>query len=358
MKRIILIGFLSFFGITAQAAFLDSGSTARSTALGGAYSVMGEDSGLVFHNPAALANVRKADVVMDYSRLSVGMSDSSEISRHVVSGALPLKHAGTIALGWASFDMDELYNERVLAASYGQRWGNLSWGGTVKQLHVAYEPPNQVVDDYGNIQSGTPDLFQRYGTGKTAYSSDMGVIIDINAYHRVGVTIQDLNEPNIALSDDDTDRVSRTARVAWAYRPRPQLQWALAGETRDALAGQRDWIGTGAVEKKWMGGSLDPTALRASFTCGSRAQRRLALGGTYGLGSLSFDYTFVMPLGGLAIGQTAGDHRFSVRYTFGGSAPVKPVVASVPEAVSLKQEEPASYEIDEIEIVVAAQPQN
>ena len=315
---------------SALAAFLDSGATARAVALGGSYVAIADDAATLTMNMAGLASVHQPEVVADYSRLSMGLTDGSKIAQSYVGGAAPLSLGGTVGLGWKQLNVDSLYTERVLSLGYGRWWTpRLAVGAGIKQLHVSYSPDNQVVDDFGTIQPGTPDLFSN-GTDRTAYSADFGMLYKWKEKSLLALAMQDINEPNIALSGSDRDAVARTLRMGWASEVRPQVKMAIGMQTRKALANQRDWIWTGGAEKYWAETTTGRFGIRGSLSAGSREYRRCATGASYGFGPLQLDYTFSMGLSGITWGDSAGDHRFSMSYRFG--APAKQNLVSIPES--------------------------
>ncbi len=303
---------------SALAAFLDTGATARIAALGGTFVAMADDASALMGNPAGLACVSRPEIITDYSRLYAGLSDDSQISHYYVGGAMPLAMGGALAVGWKQLDFAGLYTERTVSMGYG-RWWTPRWafGASLKQLQLAYSPENQMVDDYGNVQAGTPDLFAENGKNKTAYSADVGVLHKWSDRTILGVTVQDINEPNVALSSNDYDIVARTLRAGIASEVRPHLRLALGAYTRQALAHTRDWMWTGGFEHMWLDNEANGFGLRASFAAGSREYKRGAFGASYSIGAMRFDYSFSMTFTGITLGDTAGDHRFSVSYRFG-----------------------------------------
>ena len=321
-----------------EAAFLDKGATARSAALGGSYVALADDSGALGINPAGLGSDQRAEIMTDYSRLTTGLSDGSQIAQSYLGGAYPLSIGGTLAGSWKQLDFDGLYRERVIAVGYGRWWtSRFAFGAAVKQLHLSYNPPDTWVDDFGNIQSGAPDLFAKYGTSRSAYSADIGALYKASTHTTLALAIQDINEPNVALSDSDRDIVARTIRMGIAYEPQPDLHWAMSLHTRESLEDQRDWIWTGGAEKYWMENPAGQLGCRGSIALGSRQFRQGAVGLSYGIGALRFDYAYSINFSGMTFGSTTGDHRVSANYRFGKSN--QPVVV-------LKKQDTRHVEVD------------
>src|SRR5262249_40105156 len=147
----------------------------------------------------------------EYSRFYSGLSDGSNIGQYFLAHSYPLKREGTLSMAWKQLSLDNLYTERTLSLGYG-RWITSHWaaGGAFKQLYHSYGSPSIVVDDSGNVQSGTPAIFAQNGTSQSAFSADVGLLYRLNSRMLLGFSVQDINSPDIALSSSDEDRVPRT----------------------------------------------------------------------------------------------------------------------------------------------------
>jgi hypothetical protein len=334
---------LPFAMPSAYAAFEDKGTGARGTALGDTYVAMGDDVLSLAYNPAALARVHGREVTSEYAKLFTGLSDNSNLAQSYLAYGQPIKWGGTMAFSYKQFGLDNLYTERTLSLGYGE-WltSDIAIGGALKQLYHSFGVPNMVVDNNGNVQSGTPNFFAQNGNSQTAYSSDLGMLYRWTEQHTLGISILDVNEPNIALSPADHEIVPRTIRMALSYERNRHLNLAGALQTRQSLSNQNDLIATGAAERTWDMDDGDRVAVRGSLADGSREFRQLAIGAGYQLGKLQFDYAFVFNLGGVTIGDTSGTHRFSITYRFG---PVNyPAKTKAPAKPKAPQAMPEGYE--------------
>jgi hypothetical protein len=300
------------------AAFENTGTGARGAALGDNYAAMGDDVHSLMYNPAALARVQQKEISTEYSRLYTGLSDGSNLSQSFLGYGQPISWGGTVAIGWKQFSLDQLYRERTLSLGYGE-WltENIAIGGAVKQLYHSFGVPNMIVDNNGNVQSGTPNFFAQNGNSNTAYSADLGALYKWSGRSTLGVSIQDVNEPNIALNPADHEIVPRTIRVANSYEADRHLTMGLGMTREQNLTSQTDTIWTGSAEKMWRLVAGDEVTIRGSVATGSREFQQAALGAGYLLNQFQIDYAFVFNLTGITPGSTAGTHRFSVTYRFG-----------------------------------------
>jgi len=304
------------------AAFLDNGATARTAALGGSYVAVADDAAALTMNPAGLSLLARPETVADYNRPYAGLTDGSVISQFYLGSAVPLSIGGAVAVGWKELSFAGLYKERTLSVGYG-RWltSRLAAGFCIKQLHHSFNAAQENVDDFGNVQAGTPDFFAQNGTSQNAYSADLGLLLKLSRRARLGVSAQDVNEPNIALSPDDRDLVARTLRAGLAAESESGLTTALGLETRKALADARDWVGSVGIERWFKETASGQFGLRGSAAAGSRQTRMLETGAGVRINGLELDYAFALNMSGITVGDTYGTHRFSIAYRFGQAPP-------------------------------------
>jgi hypothetical protein len=332
--RMIFCFLFVLSAIPAFAAFENTGTGARATALGDTYVALGDDTGSLFYNPASLARLRQKEMATEYSRLFAGLSDNSNVSQYALEFGVPLKSAGTVAFGWKQLSLTDLYSERTLSLGYGQ-WlmRRLAAGIALKQLYHSYDTPSTVVDDNGNIRSGTPSLFSQNGASKAAISLDLGLLYRLSDRQWLGFSIQDANQPNVALDSSDPDVVPRTVRLGWAYQSAKKLSLTTALTTRQCPCDQRDYTMTAGVEKWWSFFRTGDFALRGSLALGTAEFRQYAMGFGYRFNMLEIDYAFVFNLSGITLGDTAGTHRFSVAYRFGA----EPAPAMTPTGIPIEE---------------------
>jgi LysM repeat protein len=305
-------------GMPVRAAFENTGTGARPVAMGGTYVVVGDDVQSLEVNPAGLAKMDQKEVTSEYSKLYSGLSDQSNISQYFFGYGQRIKYGGTVALGWKQLSLDSLYTERAVSLGYGE-WINtrVALGVALKQLYHSFAIPNTIVDNSGNIRSGTPDFFQKYGNSNTAYSADLGIIGRITDRHTLGISIQDVNEPNIALSNEYRRIVPRTTNVGLSYKVSSDFLLAGALTMRQTLSNQTDYTWTGAAEKWWQTQTNGSVGLRGSIASGSREFRQIAFGPAYHVHGFELDYTVLFNLSGISFNDTSGTHRFSLTYRFG-----------------------------------------
>jgi hypothetical protein len=96
-KRGLFAGFflatLAVFPPFASADFDDLGMGARAQGMGNAFTGLADDSRAIYYNPAGLAWQTRSQVSADYSRLLMGLDDSSSLSLGFLSYVHPLYKA-------------------------------------------------------------------------------------------------------------------------------------------------------------------------------------------------------------------------------------------------------------------------
>lgn len=347
IKRLLIgLSLFGFFAAPTWAAFEDTGTGARASALAGGYVAAADDTLSLLYNPAGLANVNRKEVASEYAKLFAGLTDGSNISQTFLAYSQPLRWGGTASVGWKQFSLDNLYSERTLSLGYGE-WitSRVAGGFALKQLHHEFSSPNIVVDDAGNIQAGQPSFFAKYGNSQTAYSADLGFLIKPADRYTVGVAIQDFNEPNVAVNPADHEVVNKTVRLGVAYDAPKDLKVMAGVVSHKSLSDGPDTTWTGAGEKWWGKQAEGAFALRGSLSAGSRDFKQFGLGASYRLTQLQVDYAFLFNIGGLGIGDTEGTHRFSLSYRFG---PDRSELGQAPKTKKTPKQVSRDAEIEEL----------
>lgn len=307
---------LTLLAVPSFAAFDDLGTGARATGLGGAYTALGDETLSLFYNPAGLARLQQAEVATEYSRLYTGLSDNSKLGQYVLGGSIPLG-PGSLSAGWKQLNLTDLYQERTVSVGYGRWFGpRIAFGAALKQLHHSYTAPTTTVDDNGNIVQGTPSLFRDEGTAKAALSGDAGLLYRLGRYQWLGFSVRNVNQPNVALDSNDTDRVRRAWNFGWAFQNTRRLSIAAEVESQECDCGPDDRSLTGALEKGWELQRNSTVFVRGAYTMGTRDLRQVSSGFGIRSGGLELHYAFVFGITGVAIGNTMGSHRFSASYRF------------------------------------------
>jgi hypothetical protein len=314
----IYYSLFTLFAVPVFGAFEDVGTGARATALGGAYTALGDDTWSLLYNPAGLARLKQVEIATEYSQLYTGLTDGSNIHQYFVGLGIPLKSSGTIALGWKELGFSGLYSEQTMSLSYS-RWIESHWaaGATLKYLRHSFEAPDTNVDDNGNIHAGTPSLFAQNGNARANVSMDLGLLYKLSLRQYWGISVQDVNQPNMALDAADTDRVVRVWRAGWAYLNSKRLSVTTDIDVSRCPCSSWDYAAMGGIEKWWGPAGVGEFAARGAMTVGNSNFQKVSMGFGYRWKEIAVDYAFVLNLTGIDAGATSGTHRFSIAYRFG-----------------------------------------
>ncbi|MBI5246491.1 MAG: conjugal transfer protein TraF [Elusimicrobia bacterium] len=305
----------------ALAAYEDVGVGARVSGLGHAYTAVADDVYSMYYNPAGLATLDRPEFGTTYSRLLTGLSDGSNVQNSFLGYAHPIDggRRGTAGAAWNNFGVGGLYSENQLMFSYGHSLfartvpDRYYLGGTLKYMNRSIGGTSAAANGISNtgVATGTPDPGLQ-NTSKMNIDADLGFLWRIRPRWTAGVMIQHLMEPNIGFSE--SDKLGRNIKLGGAYKTPFST---LTGDVRfqSAPDGSTDKILAVAAEK-WL-----PTLLhgmfgvRGSLSMGSRDFRQVAIGLSYKINRMQFDYGFALPIGGL--NSTSGSHRLGLTMRFG-----------------------------------------
>lgn len=307
----------------ALAAFDEVGVGARTTGLGNAFTAVADDVYAVHYNPAGLATLARPELATTYSKLLTGLSDNSNLQNSFIAYAHPLKggRQGTIGSAWNYLTLDSLYKENSLYFSYGrglfaQALPSKLYGGvSLKYLGRSLGNVGAASSAIGptGIATGTPDPVLQ-NASRSTMDADLGFLYRVKPRWTAGIMFQHLLEPNVAFSSADTDKLGRNVKLGGSYKT-PFSTLATEVGFLAAPDGGTDKSVSFAAEK-WLPTLVHGTfGVRGALSVGDRSLRQLAMGLSYKIFRMQFDYGFVLPLGG--IDGTAGTHRLGLTYRLG-----------------------------------------
>jgi len=315
----LLVGLIVLGGSLARpvmASFEALPVGARAAGMADAYTMAADDNLSLYYNPAGLAHIRRPEVGSYYSRLVMGLTDNSEVSRSYLGFAHPLKNnLGVVGASYINVGLPGLYNEQTYGLSYAKGLTRrLNVGATAKMLRRSFGvdayTENAINVDTGEQLGGRDPLFSA-GTAKSAVSFDLGAQWRLNRLYALGVAVRNFNQPNMAIGAD-SDRAPSIYTVGagrWTKTSSLSMEvlsqnFAGGRDSRVSLGGER-WF------KKGIG-------VRAGAALGTRAYGNLAAGASYRMDGFQFDYAINFPLSGL---DTTGSHMVSLTFRFGKPAP-------------------------------------
>ena len=281
--------------------------------MGNAFAAVADDVYAAYYNPSGLVHLRRGELTAYYAKLYAGLTDNSSISRSYIAYAHPLRKKGTIAVSYLQLSLAGLYSEDTIGISYahsvGDRW-NL--GTTAKYLKKAFGSDdytqNAINADTG-ASLGAPDpVFAQNGTSKSAMAFDLGAQYRLTRIYALGFTIMNINAPNMALADGETDKVNSIYKCGLARRTKTSsvdaevsMRKFTTDEFRMNIGGER-WLQSGL-------------GFRGGLGFGQRQYQLTTMGMSYRFGNLEFGYALIYPLTGVS--GTFGTHQISMTFRLG-----------------------------------------
>ncbi len=296
------------------ASFEELPTGARAAGLGNAFTAIADDAYSMYYNPAGLVQLNRSEFTAYYAKLFSGLSDGSSIGRSFMGYAHPLKkHHATLGLSYLSLSLADLYSESTIGLSYAQAVGS-KWnlGTTLKFLKKTFGSDtytqNAINVDTGAQLGGADPLFAQNGSSKSGTSFDFGGQYRINKIYGAGFTILNINNPNMALSTSDNDRVATVYKGGLARRTKTSaidvelsMRKFTSEEFRMNMGGER-WFRSGI-------------GLRAGIGFGQRQYQVTSMGFSYRWQNLELAYALIYPLTGVK--GTFGTNQVSMTFRFG-----------------------------------------
>jgi len=319
-----------------RADYDDTGAGALAIAMGNSFTALSDDVFGMYYNPAGLGFIQTSQIGTDLGELYVGLGDNSTMmsgfsgmvlpiikvkeielpssgsSVDVSTGVLTLpglggssspqkkittyRHLGTFGVGMKYFSLVNYYQEAAYYLSYGRPVSNKwAWGISAKMLQEKY-----ILDDYMKL---SPVFNYGNKDSISAVSVDAGLLYNISPRFFAGVSVLDLNQPNLGLEFQDL--LPCTVRTGLAWRDKG-VAWALDAVYRDNL-----WYYSTGFEKF----VCDIFAARMGVAYGGNDSFNISMGFGLNLSRVELDYAFQYPI--IGITNTSGTHRISLVFRFG-----------------------------------------
>jgi len=309
-----------------RAAFQDVGAGARAPGMGDAFTALADDVYAIHYNPAGLALLERPELGASYTRLLLGLTDSSDLSVTFLGYAHPLLNGreGVVGASWEQFTLDQsLYQEQAATLAYGRKLftelgpGTLYGGLGVKRLARSFGFQPEASDAMnGASATGRPDPVLNGSNRVGAFDADAGLLYQLGDHYRLGLSLIHFPQPNVAFSPDDSDKLPLTTRLGLNYGSALSNLGAQY-ETLRSPIGTRDHSLALAAERWFLRLFVGDFGFRAALNVGNRSYRQVSTGLSYRTQRVEVDYGFAMPIG--SISSTAGTHRLSLSIRFGAA---------------------------------------
>lgn len=325
MIKLALAGALLVFAAPAFAAFEDLGAGARGPGMGNAFVPIADDVYTIHYNAAGLGTLERPQLGTSYSSLYPGIRDGAALSASWLGYVHPLKEGrrGTLGASWSSFALSgSLYREDALSIGYGKRAGSflggeLYLGAVGKYLRTSLgsvAEASNAVPNFSPTGTGQADPLLSGRRSRGTFSGDVGLLQGYGRHYVVGLTLTNVNQPDVSLSGTGASKLPMGAKLGLAYR---SLISNLAAQvdTQEGPTGKRDIWYTAAAERWFAKLFTGDFGARGGLTLGSREVKQLSLGLSYRSRRFRADYAMALPIGGVS--TTFGSHRVGLNFRFG-----------------------------------------
>ena len=308
-----------------EAAIEEVGASARAVGLGGAFTALADDANAIYYNPAGLMQLSKKEISASYGLLNSGLNDGSQMNNSYVAYAHPLHYSiGSLGLAWQQFVSDPIIKEQSVHFGYGRRLlQGQSIGVGVKYLRREMTAPAGQTNSNGFVDRSLIDPVFAGGNSRANFAFDFGLLMHPWKKYALGILIQNINQPNMAIANNGEDKLLRAVKSGLAYQtPNFNMIGELdmvpksgksGNRLRLTLAGEQWWL-----SNKWTRADL---GARGGFSLGSDQSAQMSMGLSYRMQKLQIDYGFLMPLKGISYGNQKGSHRINIAFRFGNIAP-------------------------------------
>ncbi len=314
------------FSLSAYAAFEDLGFGARAPGMGDAVTGVADDISAVYYNPAGLSSLERPKMLTSYALFYTGLSDGSNLGLSAIALAVPIANGrnGTLGVAWQQFSLSGVYYEQTGQVSWGYRfpkntkYEKFSIGGTVKYLNHGFTRLPETYDAVNDqiMQNGETDPVLAGLNSSSAIDADVGALYRLTRRWTLGAAVLNAMQTDVAFGASDKDRIPVKARLGASYK---SLWMVLAADARlqKTPDGKMDKQFIFAAEKIFPSLDKGDIGVRGSLGAGDREFKQAALGLSYKIARIQFDYGFSLPIG--TVKETSGNHKLALTYHFGAA---------------------------------------
>lgn len=284
---------------TSFAAFEDAGFGPRDIAMGGAFTAVVDDPGVLAYNPASLGQASSLEASMAYLRqfhIPSGESDRDSARAGIV---VPLRQE--ILNGGLGFDMryDRRTNvggDRAIGVMYGTRGLRETEGGGV---------------DFGGGLKLLSSAFDSGGGSGNHLAIDMGTLYRFSDRYAFGASLLNFGSPKFK-----SDRAPLTLKIGAAEQVRGVIFAADLTKRESSQSGNGQHTMALGFERWWATARAGQYALRSGMSLGEGTRMW-----SWGLGwraqGARVDYSMTVPM----TGTTRFGHGLSLSVRFGRADP-------------------------------------
>lgn len=283
----------------ARAAFEDAGFGPRDVAMGGAFTAVADDPGVMAYNPASLGQASAIETTVAYLRqfhIPSGESDRDSTRAGVV---VPLRQEllnGAIGVDMRYDRRTKVGGDRAFGIMYGTRGLSETQGGGV---------------DFGGGFKILTTSFESGGKGGAHLALDMGALYRFSDRYSVGASLLNFGSPKFG-----GDRAPLTLKIGVAEQVRGVIFAADLTKRESSQSGNGQHTMALGFERWWATARAGQYALRSGMSLGEGA-RTWSWGFGWRAQGARVDYAMTVPM----TGTTRFGHGLSLSVRFGRADP-------------------------------------
>ncbi len=321
------ICYLLFTTCYLYGAFKENIWTARTAAMGGAFSAVSDDVSSTIFNPAGLAQIERNEANFTYAQKFLNLPNVQTSNMNGLFGYTVPK-IGAFGLGYLSSGVSDLYTEQSIILTYSAPLHILLGEKTVTVarrtkefpilpipiyagLNIKYLSVGYNLDEKTKLRSGGDPVFKD-GTSKGGVAVDIGFLVMPLEKLSAALSVKNLLTPDVGLKISETVPLELTLGGGYKFGDAgvfEDLKVSLDLSNRIPQGASPEFNWRFGVES-WF--SYHRYAARLGLN-----NTEIALGGgiiqSLGHVELQLDYSFTMPM---HLSDNFGSHRLSLSTRF------------------------------------------
>ena len=283
----------------ARAAFEDAGFGPRDVAMGGAFTAVSDDPGVMAYNPASLGQASALETTVAYLRqfhIPSGESDRDSTRAGVV---VPLRQEllnGAVGVDMRYDRRTKVGGDRAFGVMYGTRGLSETQGGGV---------------DFGGAFKILTTSFDSGGKGGAQLALDMGALYRFSDRYSFGASLLNFGSPKFG-----GDRAPLTLKLGAAEQVRGMIFAADVTKRESSQSGNGEHTMALGFERWWSTARAGQYALRSGMSLGE-GTRTWSWGMGWRAQGARLDYSMTVPM----TGTTRFGHGLSLSVRFGRADP-------------------------------------
>ncbi|MCS7230707.1 MAG: type IX secretion system membrane protein PorP/SprF [Elusimicrobiota bacterium] len=276
------------------------GHSARTKAMGDVVCGVADSVDSIYYNPAGLHTLSAPQISLGYQVLWMLLTETDTLGSGYISMCYPFKKVGSLGLSYSNFNISNLYQEHIAILTYSNKISSpLYLGVNLKYLGKFYTVTDEIVNN---------TYFTLYGSKVSDFSFDIGLLYKKEKIS-LGVSAQNLNQPNLALNPDEKDHLKLKINTGFGIFPTKTFIMGLDINYDDILK-----MNLG-LEKNF---PTEGISIRAGGNYDLNGSAEASLGFGYRIpvsfGGIVLNYSFSYPI--TQIVNTAGHHFVSFLIDF------------------------------------------